>query len=669
MARHCIYIICLLALASCADDTLYIADSESSPIAFAAEITATSADSRGSVTDVDNLDVFAVSASVTDADGPSVYFAHETYQLGRVGDQVQTTLSGQTHYWLDRDAQYDFYAYSPSTDLSFAEGVIDRFDYVVNDDVAKQADIVVSAVVDAPYGQKVPLKFVHPLSKISLSQGAQMAGGTIQSVTFSGIIGKGVYDMGKSQWSSFQADTTTYTYDCSAPSAPKTSITGTDYNFFFIPQTLGEKACLRVKFVDTAGATHYYEKALTGEWTAGAAYNYTLSVTPQLDLEATDSIVDAYYSIVKVKVQAPGIASDTDWAVTVAASDGADVTAQWQEHVNSFAKLGFWTDNYIVNGTATQSARGTSTTRTVSGSGTDYVYVFVPENTGTTDRKITVSAVSGSSVLGSTVITQKCPAWSGNVGWSQLADSTLSDFGFDWDRSLTYVLPYSVSDYGLETDFSKTAALSLLDGMISLGDASTYTRIATYYTYHIDNVGTIWHYYLDLDYTLCNSLIMGSSVNGLQNTLRLYEKGGTAATGTFQLMVMRAVLAQSVGQTLFRLPSSAYSQENAVPRPAGIDNLSLSALCKVLKHNRYNYSVTQVGSAVVEYPSISTADIVWYLPAVEQFKSLPRQIASPIRPAECWSSTALAGATRAYLGSGAVAPRALRAQVRCCRTR
>lgn len=672
MVKHSWHIIGLLALCGCmSDDALYLADDAQgagAPITFAADMEDEDA-SRGVVTTIDNLDVFAVSASVSDANGSSVYFANETYQFGRAGDQVHTSLSGQTYYWLDSDSQYDFFAYSPSTDMTFADGVIDQFDFVVSEDVAAQSDIVVCSVIDADYGMSVPLAFKHPLCKISLSQGAQMAGGTIQSVSFSGVIGKGAYDMRKDAWTTFAADTATYTYACAQATNPQASITGSQYNFFFIPQTLGAEAKMKVNFTDSLGVVHNYVKPLSGSWAAGRSYNYSLSISPQLDFIVADSVVDAYYNIVKVKVEAPDIRSGTEWAVSVAASDNAGVSVEWQDNVNSFARMGFWTDNYVVNGTATQSARGSATTATVSGAVSDYVYVFVPENIGSSDRTITVSAITANGVLGSTTITQKCPAWSGNTGWSQLDHTSLSDFGFSWNRSVAYVLPYSVSDYGLETDFSESQALSMLRSMISLGDASDFTRILTYYKYYIANIGDIWHYYLYLDYSRCNVLAGGSRTDGLSNTASLNDIGGTAATGAFEILVTRAAQGSAGGKSLFRLPSSAYSQENTVPRPSGIDNLSSSALCKVLKRNRFNYTVRQIGTAVLEYPSLSSSDLVWYLPAVGEFGDLPTEIVDPIIPSRCWSSTPIAGSTRAYLGNGVASSRSAMAQVRCCRSR
>lgn len=664
------YIVLLAILPACAEsDILYQTDAPAcgERIAFTATQEQTSGTSRGVVTDMDNLDVFAVSASMTGSSGTSVYFAHETYPLVSVGAQVNTSLSGQTHYWLGSDSRYDFFAYSPTTDMVFGEGIIDKFDFTVNDDVAMQSDIVVCSVLDASYGKTVPLRFIHPLSRISVSQGSQMAEGTIESVSFSGVVGKGSYDMRTGEWSVLMADSSTYTYKCSAAADPMSSITGSDYNFFFIPQTLGPDACLKVNFVDSLGVVHNYVKALSGEWKAGASYNYSLSISPHLNFVLEDSIADAYYSIVKVKVDAPGIMPGVEWGINVSASDGADVSVQWQENVNSFARLGFWTDNYLVDGNAVQSARGSSSTETVSGPFSDYVYVFLPENTGNADRTITISAVSGNDVLASAVITQKCPVWEGDVGWSQLDDGTLCDFGFSWNRSLAYVLPYSVSEYGLETDFSENGALTILHGMISLGHSSTYTDIETYYKYHIQNVGMIWHYYLYLDYSLCNTLAAGSRSDGYTNTFYLNSKGGTAATGAFELMITRAAQEMSSGQPLFRLPSASYSQENSVPRPSGVDNLSLSALNRVLKHNRFNYTVTHIGIAVLEYPSLASSDLVWYLPAVGQFGSVPSSVVDPVVPAACWSSTAVGGSSRAYLGNGAAALRGELARVRCCR--
>ena len=92
------------------------------------------------------------------------------------------------------------------------------------------------------------------------------------------------------------------------------------------------------------------------------------------------------------------------------------------------------------------------------------------------------------------------------------------------------------------------------------------------------------------------------------------------------------------------------------------------ALTLALKKNRYylnRYTDTGTGMETTA-PRITEDNIVWYLPAYQQFNSLP---AGSFSPADFWSSTAYNNATQAYLGNGMPATRNTQKKVRVVRNR
>ena len=101
---------------------------------------------------------------------------------------------------------------------------------------------------------------------------------------------------------------------------------------------------------------------------------------------------DAYYVICNSAVRVSGIPADKAWTLTVAASDSSDPSVQLTADINEYVKNGFWTDKKMTNGTTitNESARGTNTVRG-KGPGEFPLTVFLPENTGTANRTVTLT--------------------------------------------------------------------------------------------------------------------------------------------------------------------------------------------------------------------------------------------------------------------------------------
>lgn len=165
-----------------------------------------------------------------------------------------------------------------------------------------------------------------------------------------------------------------------------------------------------------------------------------------------------------------------------------------------------------------------------------------------------------------------------------------------------------------------------------------------------------------------------SGSDGLANTKALYNFGKGASTASFETVLLNTYKTESghETETAFRkmtqsdLASGSWADygNNGTP-VTGSD-----AIGEILKKNRYNIIKTVVGSDnVASYSaSLSDADIVWYLPAVDEFGSAPSAVVQPIAR-NSWSSTAVAGATNSYLGNGVSTNRKTPAPIRARRVR
>lgn len=265
--------------ASCSDAAISQAEDMQEAVAmnFTTQC-ADSASSRGVETSAHNFQQFAVSARITNAAGAQTYFAHETYNVSYVGQSVTATQQGKVHYWLGQDYAYSFYAYTPSDAITFSPGVIDKFQIAVAQDAYLQDDILVANVDNAPYGQKVPLKFTHPMAEISFSVGISSLD-FIRTITLTGIVGKGIFNIDTGEWSYRLADTSVFLLNVYDLTQSYSSLSGDDLRMFMIPQTLTTRSKLIIDYVDFYGVEHVHQHALTGTWLPGHRYNYTINLT------------------------------------------------------------------------------------------------------------------------------------------------------------------------------------------------------------------------------------------------------------------------------------------------------------------------------------------------------------------------------------------------------
>ncbi|MCM1521853.1 MAG: fimbrillin family protein [Muribaculaceae bacterium] len=579
-----------------------------------------------------------------------------------------TWKSDPPYWWLSDNSHYTFYGYAPSDapGVTFTADETDwqpKLRYALPTDAKQQADIVFNSSVPeyiSSANQTVPLTMRHALANITFVTGDDMQRGRITAVRLKNVIGSGVLNLTTGDWTLDEA-----TIDCTASvnvqSADNTDITTgeTDTYFMLLPGSCTRDTQVEVDITMPSGANKTFSSPLSTVWEAGRQYKYTISIYPQVSIDLVPETQDAHYVITRVHVSAE-LGVGQSWHLTASASDGADVTILPADQINEFQADGFWVDKIIENGVAT-NARGTAT---AAGSGSTYLYIFLPENISDDNRVVTLSLKSGESGREYDVETfeQFHPAWTqSGHGWEQTHDSS-AQFGFAWDYKVSYGYLYSAIG-------SNRTYRDYCQSIIDENNAASYASVETY-RYSWLQI----RYCITIDYSKLSSLNYVNSLdNGLGNTREMNQLAGIAVTNAFETVIQNIKKTESGHQSenAFRKGNGASGE---APAPSGTEITSSPAIGECLKKNRYTLLKTtttvdgQVNTAYI--PQIAQEDIVWYLPAVNQFASRPSDVRDAIVPGECWSSNTQASSnTNAYLGDGSVAGRLTEHKIRACRDR
>ena len=541
-----------------------------------------------------------------------------------------------------------------------------EIDYKVPPQASAQNDLMLAATgrLNTP-GQPVQLQFKHLCAAVKFVFGNEMQPGTLKSISLSGIKDRGRFT---TEWNEITGDAT---FTINVDKATSESVTAggaitTDNNtLMMLPQQLGDNATLTVVFQDNiTGRERTMTASLKGQtWLQGKTTVYHIGITPDYELEfiGQPEVQDAYYVICNSAVRVSGIPADKAWTLTVAASDSSDPSVQLTADINEYVKNGFWTDKKMTNGTTitNESARGTNTVRG-KGPGEFPLTVFLPENTGTANRTVTLTlSVDGAPANTAVMqeITQLPPAWNGNTGWEQIDDGNSGVYGFDYNATRVYVYRNS----GLQS--TQRIMLS------RVADLAEQYSVADYISTGIYGTTARYRNYVVFDYSKMNSLTgkAQSQVDGETNTRELFGVGGTSLSGNFE----RALL----GLRRFANTETAYRpweeiDPAEVPKPIEGTAINESQiLAEALKKNRYYLNTSTVGDLSTTTALIRAEDIEWYIPAYGQFAGAPAWYGgSTMTSADFWSSTAGAVGL-AYIGSGATAPRTAIKRLRVARNR
>ena len=626
------------------------------------------------VTDAAGLESFGLYSSFyRDADAPAQpFFARET-AIDRGGYWTTAT----TYYWPT----------GPGTSLSFwalagidAPGVSVSdpgtgtddiaIDYRVPPEATDQADLLLATTgrINTP-GERVPLVFRHLCAAVRFVIGDEMQPGTIESITLDGIMSQGRYDGAWSGLGGKKSFTLATGKDTEHDTPPGTAL-ATSYNtLMMIPQRLGDDATLTLVFKDrVTGSERRLSASIGGqEWRRGTVTTYHIGITPEYRLEFTQTPAtqDAHYVICGSAVRISGLPADKTWTITAAASDGSDPSVQLTADINEFARQGFWTDREMSNGiVTTRSARGSARLQG-NGPGEFPITVFLPENNSDTQRTVTLTlSVDGAPAQNAVTqqISQFAPMRKGDTGWEQIDDNQTASYGFSYTAHHVYVYYDGYYNTGSGAE-SLRKIKSMIDNIIAQYNASGYTDVI---------MKRHWagksRYAVDINYEKLSNLGLNaaSATDGLTNTRQLFNFGGSGVTSTFEtaLQSLRRIDDESV--SAFRKRDNAGSSiDNDFDFPQWVEGTAINesqALSAVLRKNRYylnRYTDSGTGMEATA-PRILESDIVWYMPAREEFATMP---ADHGPAGEYWSSTAYNDATQAYSGNGTVTLRSAQKKI------
>ena len=620
------------------------------------------------ITNPSQIQSFGVFAYTQQGGVNKLYINNEQYTKG----ENNIFQAQNIYYWPGASLTFDFYTYSPynANGLSLPGSPDIRIlNYTVPTDVAKQQDLMLAVNNSVPGDNNaaVPLSFTHLLTAVNVVAGSQMIDGTIESISFSGLVDDGTLDMTNiaAGWKLQNLDRVTYTVNPNVAinHTEGQNLLGDGNTFLLLPQTLSKTVnAITVVVRNSDGTPRELTAPLSGEWKMGTTNTYRISITPEYELKFEDAeipVQDAHYVSFTTKVEA-GNLKGKNWTVAVSCDDKADATVQLESEVSIYVKGttngGFWLDRKIVNGSDQGSARGTASV-TDGEEGTIELRVFLPENVTEKDRTVTLNlSVDGKSVATKTV-TQKCPAWDGTTGWEVIDDGQQGPWGFDSKKKVVYV-------YNRETlDFQSFVLTNIMNNVQSIvNQYDPNHRYATYGTFKYAGwLDTYTYPYVSIDYSGFNNLgsNASSSEDGLINTKELYGLAGPVYSNALGAALENVHKYGGHGSSaMVNRDDAKYKVPADVPTNETDVNFK-SVLSEVLKKNAYNLVTTTTGTGdeqiTTTAPHIEASAIKWYLPANGQFGSMPAWIGIGPQASQIWSSTVAPNSgsvSQAYLGVG-----------------
>lgn len=525
------------------------------------------------------------------------------YYMDDVATKTGTNwVPSKVYYWPGSNRQLRFLAWAP-TDASF-QSVPNNpnattLQYTTPAEAKNQRDIVAAATgfISNPSNDAtctpVGLQFKHLCTAVIIKTGEQMTAGTIKSVSLKGVKNSGTYDMVSSVWT-LSGNTTDFTI---SPNQATTSTTpnGTDLNagestFMLLPQTLGADSQLEVIFHDNiSGRDRTLTASLNGaEWPMGKTVTYRLSITPEYELKfvTEPTLQDAHYVIYPIKIKVDPMLVEKN-------KKGEVVGGGWTlkstspkvtlcKELTELTSLGYW----VEEDRGTQTIEGTET-------GEVTVYAFLEENITDAERDIVLELSPKkypSATSAKFTIKQLCPSWNTQgLGCERFEDGDYP-WGFKWDSSMK--ITYDMSEAG-GTGFWGPLRRWIMKIQIKYyGDK--YKDYITYTTYWAQ-LKT-----LTIDFSKVPNLdVADSPDDGNLNTWELYNFNGISdVTG------LMAQLEEWGGK-----PDKVLEQNPA----------EYAARMCTMKNKFNKEKIAQEGNNVAYRPVLKRENLVWYLPAKNEF--------------------------------------------------
>lgn len=525
------------------------------------------------------------------------------YYMDDVATKTGTNwVPSKVYYWPGSNRQLRFLAWAP-TDASF-QSVPNNpnattLQYTTPVEAKNQRDIVAAATgfISNPSNDAtctpVGLQFKHLCTAIIIKTGEQMTAGTIKSVSLKGVKNSGTYDMVNSVWTlnNSTADFTILPNQATTSTTPNgTNLNAGESTFMLLPQTLGADSKLEVIFHDNiSGRDRILSASLNGaEWPMGKTVTYRLSITPEYELKfvTEPTLQDAHYVIYPIKIKVDPTLVDKD-------KKGKVVGGGWTlkstspkvtlcKELTELTSLGYW----VEEDRGTQTIEGTET-------GEVTVYAFLEENIERQNREVVLELSPKEYPSAPPVkftITQIFPSWNTDgLGCERFEDGEYP-WGFKWDSSMK--ITYDMSEAG-GTGFWGPLRRWIMKIQIKYyGDK--YKDYITYTTYW-GQLKT-----LTIDFSKVPNLdVADSPDDGNLNTWELYNFNGISdVTG---LMAQLEEWGGKADKVLEQNPAEYAAR-----------------MCTM--KNKFNKEkIAQEGNNVAYRPVLKRENLVWYLPAKNEF--------------------------------------------------
>lgn len=532
-------------------------------------------------------DQFNVVAQLKKSDGNIAprYYMNEV--AAKQGDVWQPSSS--IYYWPDNgslrflawapiDAELDESPVKPSEDVNKT-----TIKYTVPADLSKQRDLVAAATGynASPAGgvcAPVSLQFKHLCTAVVVKTGATMAPGTIKSVTVTNVRNSGTYDMLRSAWTLNNA-TTSYTVSpnmaTGSTTAEGTKLNADDATFMLLPQTLGAESKLEVMFHDNiSGRDRLLTASLNGaEWPMGKTVTYRLSITPEYELEFTSEpqVQDAHYVIYPIKIKVdPGLTGG--WKLK---STSPKVTLR--KNLTELEEVGYW----IEEDRGTQTIEGTE-------SGDITVYAFLEENVTNAERDVVLElSPKGfpSATPAKFTIRQLCPSWNADGLGCERIEGKKYQWGFLWGDNMKMV--YTVPGWILKKWWVEIVL-------------TWFNDYGKYITVDRDSWSTSFRVTIDFN-KIPSPNVAKSPTDGIKNSSELYNFNGIS----------------DVSALIKRLENWGGTTNQTFP----LNPTEFAVRAAVMK-NKFNKEVQSAGTETIERPILKNENLVWYLPAKDEFSTL-----------------------------------------------
>lgn len=426
-----------------------------------------------------------------------------------------------------------------------------------------------------------PLAFRHICTAVKFKVGDQMQAGTIKKITISGVHNSGAYDMASDSWQ-LGSNTTAFSIEQDIEMTGNESgsmITDGENTFMMLPQELPAGAKVEIIFHDSqAGTDRTFSASIGGmTWPQGKTVTYTLSITPEYELEFTSqpALQDAHYIIYPIHIKA----NDVPGGWTITSSDPDNVTLRTD--LTILTRRGFWIEEDKGTASVSSTAQGDDIT----------IYAFLTENAGEENRTVTLEMRPTNlpdAAPQTFTIEQLCPSWNGNLGCERIEEYdegfTGYPWGFKWPEGMK--ITYNMRNAGLG-DLIKNALLNAyLSWFTDYNDfitKDTWLLSITSVTINFDAVPQV--------------RVATSESDGAKNTSELYNYNGINDVST-----LMSVLEDWGGTTTDVLP---------------VNPEAFAARACAMK-NKFHKTIEEHGGQTIEIPVLEEEDLVWYLPARNQ---------------------------------------------------